>query len=263
MASPTGRRLRPLAVVCALLMIAWGAASIASLVVQIMSYNEFGWPDENSDGEVWGYVILYLAAAASGAWVAVWGLFGLAWRPPLHLGGLALLVAIGVEVTANVVQVSYFSDLGVPVDLGDQVESYVERVTFDTGAVDGEGRAFFTALPLTTAVLPLLTWLVVLFSGAGRKRKPTPFHPAYAQPQQYQQPQQAYQQQPYQPAQPYQQPYQPPTPPPYVPPPPPPPQPRVAWQQVPPVVPPARPAPPQATPPDEETRPYQNPPPGS
>ncbi len=237
MASPAGRRLRPVAVICALLMVAWGAASIACLVVQFMNYDDFGWPDENADGEVWTYVVLYLAAAASGAWVAVWGLFGLAWRPPLHLGGLTLLVAVGLEVAANVVQVNYFSDLGLPVDLGDQADSYVDRITFDSRGPN-EGRAFLTALPLTTAVLPLLAWLVVLFSGAGRKRKPTPYNTAYGQPQQYQQPQ------PYQPQQPQQPPQQQPTPAPFVPPAQPPPQPRVAWQQAPPVVPRQRPAPP-------------------
>lgn len=247
MASPAGRRLRPVAVICALLMVAWGAASIACLVVQLMNYDDFGWPDENADGEVWTYVALYLAAAASGAWVAVWGLFGLAWRPPLHLGGLTLLVAVGLEVAANVVQVSYFSDLGLPVDLGDQADSYVDRITFESRGLN-EGRAFLTALPLTTAVLPLLAWLVVLFTGAGRKRKPTPYNTAYGQPQQYQQ-------QPYQPQQPPQQPQPPAQPPP---------QPRVAWQQAPPVVPrqrPARTSPPSpAPPPDQQTRPYPGPP---
>jgi hypothetical protein len=226
------------AVVCALLMVAWGAASIACLVVQLMNYDDFGWPDENADGEVWTYVVLYLVAAASGAWVAVWGLFGLAWRPPLHLGGLALLVAVGFEVAANVVQVNYFSDLGLPVDLGDQVDSYVDRITFESGGPN-EGRAFLTALPLMTAVLPLLAWLVVLFSGAGRKRKPTPYNTAYAPPQQY----------------------QPPTPAPFVPPAQPPPQPRVAWQQAPPVVTRQRPAPPSPPPPpDQQTRPFPGPP---
>ena len=168
-----------------------------------MNYDDFGWPDENADGEIWTYVVLYLAAAASGAWVAVWGLFGLAWRPPLHLGGLALLVAVGLEVAANVVQVNYFSDLGLPVDLGDQADSYVDRITFESRGPN-EGRAYPHRAAADTAVLPLLAWLVVLFSGAGRKRKPTPYNTAYAQPQQYQQPQQPYHQpqqpQPQQPA---------------------------------------------------------------
>jgi|GEM_PF-6630837 len=250
MASPAGRRLRPLAVVCALLMIAWGAASIASLVAQIMNFNEFGWPDENTEGEVWTYVVLYLAAAASGAWVAVWGLFGLAWRPPLHLGAVAVLVAIGVEVAANVVQVSYFSDLGASVDLGDQAEGYVERVTFDTGFAVNEGRAFLTALPLTTAVLPLLAWLVVLFSGAGRKRSFAPQQAApgypHQQPQhpqpQHQQHQQPQYQQPPQPV------YPPPPPPAYERPTPPPPPPK----------PPQPPQPPQPSP-GQDTLPYSRP----
>ncbi|WP_245993695.1 hypothetical protein [Nocardioides immobilis] len=287
MAASAGRRLRPLAVVCALLMVAWGAASIASLVVQIMNYDEFGWPDENADGEIWAYVVLYLAAAASGAWVAVWGLFGLAWRPPLHLGAVALLVAIGVEVTANVVQVSYFSDLGAPVNLGDQAEGYVDRITFDTGVAVSEGRAFLTALPLMTAFLPLLAWLVVLVSGAGRKRR---FAPQYGQPQygqpQYGQPQYGHPQYgqpqyaaPYGQVYPHQPAYQPqhahPPPQHYPPQPPayrlpqepayqaPPDPPRHKWGAVPPVLPerPAavRPTPPPQQPPDQETLPYQKP----
>lgn len=182
MATSAGRRLRPLAVGCALLMVAWGAASIASLVVQIMNYNDFGWPSEDADREVWTYIVLFLAAAASGAWVAVWGLFGLAWRPPLHVGALALLVAVAVEVAANLVQTSYFSDLGVPVSFGDRVDWYLDRLTFDTGAGSGEVRAFLTALPLVTAVLPLLAWLGVLFTGAGRKRRTGPAYPQQAAP---------------------------------------------------------------------------------
>ncbi len=275
MAASAGRRLRPLAVFCALLMVAWGAASIASLVVQIMNYDEFGWPDENADGEIWAYVVLYLAAAASGAWVAVWGLFGLAWRPPLHLGAVALLVAIGVEVTANVVQVSYFSDLGAPVDLGDQAEGYVDRITFDTGVAVSEGRAFLTALPLMTAFLPLLAWLVVLFSGAGRKRRLAPQYgqPQYAAPhgqayphQPAYQPQHAYPQPQHYPQQPPAYPQQPPAypqpqrQPAYQPPPDPP---RHKWGAVPPVLPErpavARPTPPPQQPPDQETLPYQKP----
>ena len=89
MASPAGRRLRPLAVVCALLLVLWGLASAGSLIAQIMDLNDNGWPDENADGEIFGWIILYLSAAASGCWVAVWGLFGLAFRPPLHFAVLA------------------------------------------------------------------------------------------------------------------------------------------------------------------------------
>ncbi len=265
MASLAGRRRRPLALVCALLMVAWGAASIASLVVQFTNYNDFGWPDQDADGQVWAYVVLYLAAAGAGAWVAVWGLFGLAWRPPLHLGVLSLLVAVAVEVTANIVQVNYFSDLGASVSLSDQAEWYVDRVTFDTGGTVGsEGRAFATALPLMTAVLPLLTWLVVLFSGAGRKGRPAP---AYGRPvhpqQQYAQPQQPHQQPHQQPQQQPQQQPPPPTPPPYVLPPEPyvaPPAPDPPTLRYP-TVPPERPVradPPP--PPDRPTTPYPAPP---
>ncbi len=292
MAAPAGRRLRPLAVVCALLMVVWGLVSAGSLVAQIMELNDTGWPDENADGEIFGWIFLYLSAASSGCWVAMWGLFGLAFRPPLHLGALALVVAIALEMVANVVQANYIGD---KIDTGwsfsDQLGWYGDRVTFQSDGLvgDGETRGFFVALPLVTAFVPLVAWLVVLFSGAGRKQRfvhhaapyplqyPQPYPPAY--PHQYPQqpyPQQPYPQQPYAqpqyPQQPYQQqPYAQPQYPPqqyqqpaHQPPPEPRPQPRVPWQQVPPVVPRARPAPPPAPPPDQqETLPYRNPSSGS
>lgn len=249
MGTPGGRRLRPLAVICALLFVLWGAASAGSLVAQIQELNEYGWPDENSDGEVVAWTALYLSAAASGCWVAMWGLLGLAWRPPLHFGFLALLVAVALEVAANLVQADYIADLSGPAwGFGDQMRWYGDRVTFQSNDLylDQETAGFFIALPLVTAALPFLAYLVALLSGAGRKRR---FAPAYGRPN----PPGPYQQQPYH--QPYQQPYQQPAPPP---------QPRVAWQQVPPVVPPARPAPPPAAPPDQqETLPYQSPSAGS
>ncbi len=249
--------------ICALLFVLWGAASAGSLVVQIQELNEYGWPDENSDGEVVAWTTLYLSAAASGCWVAIWGLFGLAWRPPLHFGFLALLVAVALEVAGNLVQADYIADLsGRAWGFGDQMQWYGDRVTFQSNDLylDQETAGFFIALPLVTAVLPVVAYLVALLSGAGRKRR---IAPAYSQqaypPQAYPQQQQAYQPPPQQQA------YQPP-PPAYQPPPQPPPQPpqpRVPWQQVPPVVPPARPAPPpRADPPDQETLPYQKPPPG-
>ena len=268
MASPWGRRLRPLAVLCALVLVLWGILSAVALVEQLRVLDEFGWPDENADGEVWAWTWLYLAAAASGCWVAVWGLFGLGWRPPLHLGILALVVAVGLEVAANAVQASYFEKIDSSWSFADQLEGYGDRVTFDTVGLAGEWEtaSFFIALPLVTAALPFALWLVVLFSGAGRKRR-APYGAGY--PQQYPQPyqQQPYQQQPYQQPyrqqaqQPYQQPHQhqPVQPPPPQPPVEQPPrQPRVAWQNVPPVVRTPRPAPPRPKPPDQqETQPYR------
>lgn len=276
MAAPAGRRLRPLAVLCALLLVLWGLASAGALVAQIMENNEFGWPGENADGAVFGWTFLYLSAASSGIFVALWGLFGLAFRPPLHLGVLALLVAVGLEIAANAVQAGYIADNIDPSwSFGDQLGWYGDRITFDTPGLtgDSETRGFFIALPLVTASVPLAAWLVVLFSGAGRKRRlvqyaAAPYPQQYAQPypQQYAQP---YPPQPYAqpyPPQQYAQPYQPAA---YQQPPaaPEPEPPRVPWQQVPPVVPKARPArpahPPAQPPPEQETLPYQNPSGGS
>jgi hypothetical protein len=262
MASPWGRRLRPLAVLCAVLLVLWGLASAVSLVEQIRVYNEFGWPDENADGEVFAWTWLYLCAAASGCWVTVWGLFGLAWRPPLHLGVLAVVVAVGLEVGANLVQAGYYAELDRTWSFGDQLEGYGDRITFDAAGLTGEWETaeFFIALPLVTAVVPFVAWLVVLFSGAGRKRRFAPGYPAA--PYGYGQPQPAA---PYAQAQPvYQPPVYQPQPPPAYPPPPqpvhPPPPPRVPWQQVPPVVPPARPAAARPAPPDQQdTLPYRSP----
>ena len=273
--SPGGRRLRPLAVLCALLLVAWGLASAGSLVAQIKDWKDIVDAVDNFDSLDGQYVLslwLFILGAASGCWVALWGLFGLGWRPPLHLGILALVVAVGLEIAANAVQASYLSDLTGSGSFGDQLGSYFDRVTFSADGIPArlEARAFFEALPLVTAVFPFVCWLAVLVTGAGKKR------PAYGYGAPYPQP--AYPQQPvyyppapqpvYQPA-PYQQPY----PPQYQQPvqqawqqPPPAPQPRVAWQDVPPVVPRQRPAPadrpppPRPTPPDQpETLPYRKP----
>jgi hypothetical protein len=267
MASPWGRRLRPLAVLCALVLVFWGVASAGSLIAQIVELNEYGWPDENADGEVWAWIWLYLLAASSGCWVGLWGLFGLGWRPPLHLGILALFVAVGLEVGANLVQANYVAQLDRSWSFADQLGWYGDRITFQADGLTGdrETTGFFIALPLVTAWLPLAAWFVVVVSGAGRKVQPQYGAPAYPQ-YGYQQPayqQPAYQQPAYQqPA--YQQPvYQQPPPVAYQPAPayqpPPVRQERVPWQQVPPVVPPARPAAPPPKPPDQQdTLPYPN-----
>jgi len=284
MGSPGGRRLRPLAVLCALFLVLWGIASAGSLIAQISELNDSGWPDENADGEIFAWILLYLSAAASGCWVGVWGLFGLAWRPPLHLGVLALVVAVGLEVAANVVQANYLGELDRTWSFADQLQWYGDRVTFQADALtdDQQTREFFVALPLVTAVVPFLGWLVVLFSGAGRKRRFAPQYgaPAYPPQQQYPQPQPyapqpqyyAPQPQPYVPQQPVYRPppvQQPPVQqPPVQQPPPayrPPAEPeRVAWRDVPPVLPRARPPAPPPDPPDQqETQPYPKPTEGS
>ncbi len=268
MASPGGRRLRPLAVLCALVLVLWGLASAGSLVAQIVELNEYGWPDEDADGEIWAWTWLYLLAASSGCWVGLWGLFGLAWRPPLHLGILALVVALGFEIGANLVQADYIAQLDRSWSFADQLSWYGDRITFqaDGLAGDGETTGFFIALPLVTAWLPIAAWFAVVVSGAGRKIRPAPQFggPAYPQPG-YRQP--GYQQ----PGYPQPQAYYPPAPPPYHPPQPaqqPPPvyQPppvrpeRVPWKDVPPVLPAARPAGPLPKPPDQqETQPYRKP----
>lgn len=279
--SPGGRRLRPLAVLCALLLVAWGAASAGSLVAQVKDWNDILDAVDNFDSLDGQYVLslwLFILAASSGCWVALWGLFGLGWRPPLHLGILALVVAVGLEIAANVVQANYISDLTGSGSFGDQLQSYLDRVTFSADGIPArlEARAFFEALPLVTAVLPLLCWMAVLVTGAGTKRTAYAYGAPYPQaaypqaPVYYAPPPQpVYQPAPYPPhyPQPAPQPVQqawPQPPPAYQPPPqpapepPPAPQPRVAWQDVPPVVPRQRPAPPQPQAPEQpETLPYR------
>lgn len=179
MASPENRKLRPLALACALLMVLWGLASAVALVMQIMNLNDFGWPDEDAPGEVIAYTWLFLTAAAVGCSVAIWGLFGLAWRPPLHFAALALVVAVGLEMTANLVLTSYANDFGASRSFGDQMEFYWDRVTFQAVAFEDkyETRGFFIALPLLTALIPLIVYLVTLFTGAGRKGSSPAYQP--------------------------------------------------------------------------------------
>lgn len=212
MAIPGGRKLRPLAIVCALLMVLWGLASAASLVMQILNHNEFGWPDEDAPGEVIAYTWLFLAAAASGCWVGIWGLFGLAWRPPLHFGAISLVVAVALEIAANLVLTSYLTDLGTGRSFGDQMEFYLDRATFQVEGLEGEyeTRGFFIALPLVTAVFPLIAYLVTLFTGAGRKRRSPSYGATAQQPQHH--PQHQPQHQPQHPPQHPQPSYQPPAP---------------------------------------------------
>jgi hypothetical protein len=180
MESAAGRRLRPVAILCALLFVLWGIASAVSLVVQIMNLNEFGWPDEDAPGEVWAFTLLFLGAAAVGFFAAVWGVFGLRWRPPLHLAAVPLVLSVLLELAANLVLVRYFDDLGARIGLGDQLEQYVDRITFDTVGVVDETKAFLTAVPLMSAALVLLVYLLALFTGAGRRKRAEP--PAYAAP---------------------------------------------------------------------------------
>ena len=163
---------------------ALGPASAGSLIAQIVELNEYGWPDEDADGEIWAWTWLYLLAASSGCWVGLWGLFGLAWRPPLHLGILALVVALGFEIGANLVQADYVAQLDRSWSFADQLGWYGDRITFqaDGLAGDGETTGFLIALPLVTAWLPIAAWFAVLVSGAGRKVRPAPSSAARISP---------------------------------------------------------------------------------
>ncbi|WP_322938307.1 hypothetical protein [Nocardioides bizhenqiangii] len=191
MANPGDRKLRPLAIVCALLMILWGLASAVALVMHVLNLNDFGWPDEDSPGEVLAYTWLFLVANVIGLFVGVWGLLALKWRPPLHLAALALVVAVAMELVANLVLVNYFKDFDPASSFGNQMEFYLDRVTFDVEAAEAkyETRAFFLALPLVTALLPLVVYLVALFTGAGRKVKQPAYGAAPSAPQHPQSPQ--------------------------------------------------------------------------
>lgn len=267
MGSPGGRRLRPLAVLCGLLLVAWGVASAGSLIAQIQDWNDILDAYDSFDAldtEVVVSLWFFILGATSGCWVAMWGLLGLGWRPPLHLGILALVVAVALEITADVVQVNY---VGGSWTLGDQLQQYLDRVTFSADGVpaDLEARAFFEALPLVTAAVPFLCWVAVLVTGAGTKRPAYGYGgPAYPQPYYAPAPQPYYPQPPVYQQPPAQQAWQQPPPVYRQPPPPAPPPPRVAWQQVPPVVPQQRPAPPPPKPPDQqETMPYRKPSDGS
>ncbi|KAA1418494.1 hypothetical protein F0U44_08250 [Nocardioides humilatus] len=299
MGSPGGRRLRPLAVLCALLLVAWGAASAGALIGQVQDWNDLvdaldasGDSLDDLDGQYLTTLWLFTLAAASGCWVTLWGLLGLGWRPPLHLGILALVVAVALEITGNAVQASYIRDFDSSWSFGDQLQAYGDAITFSADGVpaDLETRRFFEALPLVTAIFPFVCWMIVLVSGAGTKVRFAPGYgapaPVYYPPQPvYQQPPPAYYppQQQYYPPQPGQ--YYPPVqqppvqqpppatpaqawqqpPPPYVPPPTRPE--RVPWQGVPPVVrdrrppTPAGPPPTPASPPPAPASPPPGPPP--
>lgn len=182
-----GRRLRPIAALCGLLMVLWGIASAASLVVQVQDLNDLGWPDESSDGEVVAWTFLYLGAATCGCWVAMWGLFGLGWRPPLHLGTVALLLAVGLEVGGNLVQAGYIHQLDASWSFADQLRAYLDGVTGQTDPPPGisEGRLFLRSVAFVTWPVVLLWWMLVLVTGAGRKVRGVAYgRPPYGYPAQ-------------------------------------------------------------------------------
>lgn len=225
MTAPGGRRLRPIAVLCGLLMVLWGLGSIASLVIQLQDLDRIGWFDTDSPDEFVTWSVLFLAAAAGGAWVTMWGLFGLGWRPPLHFGAIALLVALGGEVAGMLVESGYIHDLRPRWGFGDELRAYLDGFTGQGSDLGGSDlRAFLRAAPLVTGPFVLLWWMAVLVTGAGRRTpypqyaQPYPPQQYYAQPQPYYAQPQQYYGQPYPqptpyPQQPYPQPYAPPAPP--------------------------------------------------
>ncbi len=189
----TRRRLPALAVLLAVVLLAWGVACGISLWVQV-SETDY----ELYEGTALTVLVLHNVAAFAGAWAVLWGLFGLGWRPPLHLGAVVVMVAMATDVVALVI---VDSELGLSV--GDQLEAYLDAALGEYGA-----QPFWTAAPLVFGPLVLLLWLVVLVAGAGRKVAvgyPEQGYPQQGYPQQGY-PQAAYQQQGYYPQPAYQQP---------------------------------------------------------
>ncbi len=194
--SATRRRLPALAVLLAVVLLCWGAASGISFWEQVSATDY-----DLYEGTALTVLLLHQIAAFCGAWAVLWALFGLGWRPPLHLGSLLVLLAVVVDVAALVVV-----DRELGLSVGDQLEVYL-----DAALGEYDAQAFWTAVPLVSAPFVLVLWLVVLGTGAGQKfivPAPAPYggypqpgyHPqAYPQagyPQQVQQP--GYQQQAFQ-----------------------------------------------------------------
>lgn len=158
------RRLRPIAIICGLVLLAWGICSAVALVARLLDLHDSGWqPLSTWEGKT---QFLVVAASIMGCFAILWGALGLVWRRPLHAGALTVLISVGLEVAAMVV-----NHVNAHISYGHILQAYWDsglgRI-YRPGVPDWQMIA--PPWPLLTAVLPLLCWLVVLGTGAGRPR---------------------------------------------------------------------------------------------
>lgn len=157
------RRLRPVAVICAIVMLAWGILAAVALVARLTAINSVGWASLSTRQGAYDFLIV--AAAALGCFAILWGLLGLFRRPPLHLGALTVLVVVALELAAIVV----YHGLS---HAGGRM-SYHQILNFlywkmGTGQVIHDWHFVVPPWMLPTAIVPILLWLVVVLTGAGR-----------------------------------------------------------------------------------------------
>lgn len=182
-------KFRPIALLCALAMVVWGGFAVASVVAQIEINNKFGWPGTDCVNGVckprgafdtWGSwaTWLGLAASAVGVLALIFGLVGFVKRVGLHLGAIVVIVSMGLTAGGLTISHTEFEQHwihGTNADPSGEgiYDLYVDGISWHRLTLDGVYRWWFfvTDMLIPLAGLVLLLWLLVLVTGAGKRRK--------------------------------------------------------------------------------------------
>lgn len=173
--SAGGAKLQPIAALCAVLLLLWGADAVASVIAQIQINHKLDlWPDTVHSWAAWS-IWLAFAAAVIGVAAIVCGIVGFRSRLGLHLGGLVVLASIACTLVALVIDNVKFH---VPWFGNDQSLWLNYRYGLTWHALPsglGFQRWWFFAeyLLLPLAVVVLLVWLLAILTGAGRRPAPS------------------------------------------------------------------------------------------
>jgi hypothetical protein len=166
-------KFRPIALLCALALIVWGGIAVASVVAQVQIHQHTPWPTVHldrfgtpADRAAWTTYVA-LAASAVGSLAVLAGLVGLVRRAGLHLGAVVALLSLALTAVDLTV---IHND--TPVSWSWIATSYRDRILWRPLDVTGAERWWFfvTDLMLPLAALPLVLWLLVLLTGAGKRR---------------------------------------------------------------------------------------------
>ena len=176
-------KFRPIALICALALVVWGGFATASVVAQVLrnrrfgwlEISRFGWPDNRDDWAAWA-THLGLAASIIGVLALVFGLIGLIGlvrRWAIHAGAVAVVVSVGVTFAALTISHNVFHEGWDKI-----ATAYRDRIAFkplldpDGAPFPGVDRwwYFVTDMLVPLAGLVLVLWLLVLVTGAGKRR---------------------------------------------------------------------------------------------